>query len=428
MRTIFRHTLALLLLVTATAAQALSPEEERIAAAARDLSGEALTFLEKVVNINSGTLNLKGVRRTGREFDRKLRSLGFETRWIDMPREMQRAGHLFAYRKGNRGKRLLLIGHLDTVFEKRSPFQKFRRDGDKAFGPGIEDMKGGNVVVVYALKALQQTGHLDGTTITIAFHGDEEKVGRPASVSRRDIRSAAEQSDIALGFESRSPGKAVIARRGSSNWRLEVTGLQGHSSQIFGEKYGAGAIFEASRILNAFYEQIRGEEYLTFNPGSIVGGTDVTYDPPTTTGSAYGKTNIIARKVIVDGGLRFITEEQKEAAREKMRAIVAQSLPQSSAEIFFEDRYPAMPPKPGNYELLAELDRISQALGYGPAEPFDPGARGAADIAFVADLVNGLDGLGAVGSGGHTPGESFDIPEFSRSIELSALLIYRLTR
>ncbi len=423
-----RTITALLVLLTTATAQSLSPEEERIAAAARDLSAEALTFLERVVNINSGTLNLKGVRRSGKAFDKPLRRLGFDTRWIDMPRDMQRAGHLFATRKGNRGKRLLLIGHLDTVFEKRSPFQKFRRAGDQATGPGVNDMHGGNVIILYALKALQQTGHLDGVTITIAFHGDEEKPGYPLSISRRDIRTAAEQSDIALGYEARIPGTGTIARRGSSNWRLEVAGVQGHSSDIFGKRYGAGAIFEASRILNAFYEQVRGEQYLTFNPGSIVGGTDVAYDPPTTTGSAYGKTNIIARKVIVDGGLRFITEEQKEAAREKMRRIVARSLPQTSAEIFFEDRYPAMPPVPGNYALLAELDRISRALGYGPAEPFDPGERGAADIAFVADLVDGLDGLGAVGSGGHTPGESLDIPEFGRSIELSALLIYRLTR
>ncbi|MCH7497450.1 MAG: M20/M25/M40 family metallo-hydrolase [Candidatus Marinimicrobia bacterium] len=422
-----RAALTLTLLIAPLAAQGLTPNEQKVVDAARASVNDALTFLEKVVNINSGTLNVKGVRKTGKAFDKPFRQLGFDTRWIGMPAEMQRAGHFLASRKGNRGERLLLIGHLDTVFERRSPFQKYRREGDTAYGPGVNDMKGGNVVILYALKALHQTGNLDGTTIAVILHGDEEKVGYPLSISRRDIRAAAEQSDLALGYEARIPGTGTIARRGSSNWRLEVEGKQGHSSNIFGEKYGSGAIFEASRILNDFHEQMRGEQYLTFNPGSIVGGTDVTYDIPTTTGHAYGKTNIIARKVIVDGGLRFITEEQKEAAREKMRAIVAQNLPQTSAVIFFEDRYPAMPPTDASYALLAEMDRASRDLGHGPVEAFDPGARGAADIAFVADLIAGLDGLGAVGEGGHTPKESLDIPEFIKTLELSALLLYRLT-
>ena len=424
----FRFFLICFALAPLLYGQGLSPEEQQIRETAQSISADALKFLEKVVNINSGTLNLKGVRKVGKAYARKFKGIGFDTRWVDMPPEMLRAGHLIATRSGNRGKKLLLVGHLDTVFEKRSPFQKFTRQGDTAFGPGVNDMHGGNVIFLYALITLHRLGHLDGATIAAVLHGDEEKVGRPHEISRRDIREIARNSDAALAYEAQISGTGTIARRGSSNWFLEVTGRRAHSSGIFSKESGAGAIFEASRILNAFYDEVRGEEFLSFNPGSIVGGTDVAYNANTTSGEAFGKTNVIAQKVVVDGGLRFITEEQKENARDKMREIVSRSLPVTSATITFEDRYPAMPPRPENYALLEVFSRVSLDLGYGVRKPFDPGKRGAGDIAFVAELVPALDGLGVVGSGGHTPQESVNIPEIAKAIEMSALLIYRLTR
>lgn len=114
---------------------------------------ESITFLKKTVNINSGTNNLKGVREVGALFDAEFKKAGLETRWIDMPPEMKRAGHLFAERKGTKGKRLLLIGHLDTVFEPDSPFQTWTDKDSIAVAPGANDMKGGDVIILYALRA-----------------------------------------------------------------------------------------------------------------------------------------------------------------------------------------------------------------------------------------------------------------------------------
>lgn len=394
---------------------------------------EAIALLERTVNINSGTMNHDGVREVGAVLRAELDALGFATEWIELPTEVNRAGHLFARREGDAAAKLLLIGHLDTVFEEEDPFQRFRRlDGDWATGPGIDDMKAGNVVIVYALKALAQAGLLDGMEITVAYTGDEESPGQPTSISRRDLVAAGEWADVALGFESGVRDDeaewATIARRSSTEWRLEVTGRQAHSSGIFSEATGAGAIFEAARILDAFYEEVRGEEYLTFNAGAILGGTEVAYDFEETRGSAFGKTNVVPNRVVVHGGMRTISNEQTLRARRAMREVVARSLPHTQAEITFSDGYPAMPPTDGNRALQRMLSGINVGLGGAPMPALDPSRRGAADISFVAPYADGLAGMGAYGRGGHSPDEALDLGTLSLAIKRAAVMILRLSR
>jgi len=390
---------------------------------------DAIALLEETVNIGSGTMNHDGVRQVGVVMRRELDAMGLETEWIDMPLEMNRAGHLFARNDGD-GKKFLLIGHLDTVFEADDEFQSFERDGDMARGPGVEDMKSGNVIIVYALRALQEIGALDDLAVVVAYIGDEEKAGSPLSIARKDLIEAGKWADVAFGFESAmtfdDTDWATVARRSSSSWKLEVTGKQAHSSGIFSDDTGAGAIFEVARILNAFYDEVRGEEHLTFNAGTIQGGTDVDYDDQQNRGRTFGKTNIVPRKVVVHGGIRTISQEQLERAREKMRAVVAQSLPQTSARIEFWDRYPSMSPTDGNRRLQTQLSEINELLGRGPMPALDPSKRGAADISFVAPYTDGLAGLGALGSGGHTPNESLDLTTMSLAIKRAAILIHRL--
>ena len=410
-------------------AQKLSRVEKKIVEKVTRYDQEAIDFLEKVVNINSGTMNLAGVKAVGNVFDTALKELDFTTQWIEMPKEMNRAGHLFASIRGNKGKKLLLIGHLDTVFEADSPFQTFERKDSIAYAPGGNDMKGGNVVILYALKALHELNLLKDVGITVAFTGDEERTGKPLSISRKDLIEAAKASDIALGFETATGfNNATIARRGASGWKVETSGKRAHSSGVFSERTGAGAIFEMGRILHQFYEEVRGEEYLTFNPGNLLGGTFVDYAPLKSSGSAYGKTNVVAQTAVVHGGLRFISESQKENARDKMRAIVKNHLPSTNATITFTDSYPAMGPTAANKALLNELSEVSQALGFGEVEAYDPGRRGAADISFVADYVDGLDGLGSMGSGAHTPQETVNLKTFNDLIQRTAIFIYRLTQ
>tara|TARA_R110002050_G_scaffold87939_4_gene186084 strand:+ start:1276 stop:2529 length:1254 start_codon:yes stop_codon:yes gene_type:complete len=409
-------------------AQKLTRNEKKIVKNIERNNAEAISFLEKVVNINSGTLNLKGIEKVGKEFAAAFEEIGFESTWIPMPEEMNRAGHLFAEIKGSKGKKLLLIGHLDTVFEEDSPFQTFEMVNDSiAHAPGGNDMKGGDVIVLYALKALKENGLLKDAQIIVAFTGDEESTGNPLEESRKDLIAAAKRSDIALGFETSTGfNYATVARRGSSDWKVVVEGKRAHSSGIFSENTGAGAIFEMSRILNGFYTDVRGEDLLTFNPGTLLGGTFVEFDEMTSKGTVFGKTNVVAQKAEVRGGLRFISEEQKERARDKMREVVSNNLPHTTATVTFEDSYPAMQPTKGNEVLLAKLNTVSLDLNQGEVIAYDPGKRGAADTSFVAEYVDCLDGLGTMGNAAHTPEETVNLNTIEALTKRTALLIYRL--
>ena len=420
---------AFLLLFSFNAVAELNADERRMVEWIDSHAEDAIALLEETVNIGSGTMNHEGVRKVGVVMLRELDQLGLETEWVEMPPEVNRAGHVIA-RKSGQGKKILLIGHLDTVFESDDEFQSFRREGDTGYGPGIDDMKAGNVTIVYALKALLEAGALRDIPVVVVYSGDEEKTGTPLSISREHLVEAGKWADVALGFESAvtfdGTDWATIARRSSSSWVLEVAGKQAHSSAIFRDDVGAGAIFEAARILNGFYDEVRGEEYLTFNAGTIQGGTDVEYDAQQNRGKTFGKRNVVPRKVIVHGGIRTISQEQLERTRDKMRAVVAASLPNTSATIRFWDRYPSMPPTEGNRQLQVAMSGVNEALGRGPMPALDPARRGAADISFVAPYADSLAGLGALGTGGHTPDESLDLTSLPLAIKRAAILIYRL--
>lgn len=423
--------LASMMIAPLAAAGTLAPDEQRMADWVDANSDNAIALLQETVDIPSGSMNFDGVRAVGEVMRRELDALGLETEWIDMPEEVNRAGHLFG-RKGGTGKKFVLIGHLDTVFEIDDGIKNFARDGDIASGHGVYDMKAGNVVIVYALRALKEIGALQDIPLVVAYTGDEEKSGKPLSISRQHLIEAGEWADIALGFEEAmyfdDTDWATVSRRSSSRWTLTVTGKQSHSSNIFNEETGAGAIFETARILNAFYDQVRGEPYLTFNAGNIQGGTEVSYDAATNRGSAFGKTNVVPRSVIVNGGIRAISQDQLNRARAAMTAIVAANHPHTGARIEFSDGYPPMSPSAGNIALQAELSAINVALGRAPMPALDPIRRGAADISFVAPHTDALAGLGAIGGGGHTPNEYLELSSLPLAIKRAAILMYRLSR
>jgi glutamate carboxypeptidase len=409
--------------------QTLTKAEQKILKSVDANTTYAFNLLKDAVNINSGTFNIAGVKQVGELFTKELAALGFTVEWVSLPDSLKRAGHLVAYRKGKKGKKLFLIGHLDTVFEPFMPANPYHQlDDSTATGQGVNDMKGGDVVIIAALKALSEQKLLDETTITVYMTGDEENAGDPKSVSRGDFIERARQHDIALAYET-AMGMSIVAtaRRGASSWRLEAEGKQGHSSGVFGSG-GNGAIYEAARIVNNFREKLSGEEYLTFNPGLFVGGSDVLYNEKVQKGEAVGKTNIISPKAVVIGDLRFLTDEQKEKARDVMREIVAQNLAGTKATISFKDGIPSMPPTSGNEALAKVVNEVSMALGFGEVAAGNPGARGAGDISYIAKYLDCLDGLGASGRGAHAPGETINLNEFPKLIKRNALLIYRLTR
>ena len=404
--------------------------EGQIARAIDASSPGALALLERIVNINSGTMNFAGVRDVGAVLRAELDALGLSTRWVDGA-PFGRAGHLVAERSGP-GPRLLLIGHLDTVFEPSSPFQRFERLSETtARGPGIIDMKGGDVIIVQALGALKAAGVLDRMTITVVMNGDEEHPGEPLAEARRALVDASQGAIAAIGFEDGAgdPHKANTARRGTSSWTLRSTGTPAHSSQIFRDDVGPGAIFETARVLDAFRSRLAGQPYLTFNPGVVLGGTSVALDAPHNQGSAAGKTNVVAKEMVVQGDLRTLSPEQLASTQAVMREIVARPLPHTTSALEFDEGYPPMAPTAGNRRLLALYDAVSRDLGLGPVTAVDPMKTGAADVSFVAGLVPmALDGIGLAGRDDHTDKETADLPMLSALTKRAALLLYRLSR
>ena len=408
----------------------LTASESAILRAVDVHNAQALALLERIVNINSGTMNFAGVRQVGDVLRAQLDALGFRTRWVDGA-SFNRAGHLVAEHPGP-GPKILLIGHLDTVFEPRSPFQKFERfDDSTATGPGIIDMKGGDVIIVHALRALKDVGQLDKMNIVVVFDGDEEHAGLPLSESRRALIEAAKGASVAIGFEDGAgdPHTLVIARRGDIGWRVRSSGISGHSSLIFSDKIGAGAIFESARVLNEFYVQLSHEKYLTFNPGVAVGGSAATLDTTGSVGAADGKTNVVSSHMEVSGDLRTLSPKQLAHAMEVMREIVGHWLPNTSSDITFEDGYPPLAPTDGNRTLLAWYDRVSRDIGTGPVVAVDPSRAGAADVSFVAnDVPMIVDAAGLSGHEDHTERETADLRMLPAQTKRAAVLLSRLAR
>jgi glutamate carboxypeptidase len=400
-----------------------------------------IALLEKLVDINSGTMNLAGVIKVKDILEPQIAALGFTTRWVPMDQLDGRAGDLIAEHpcplgKGKCGKHILLIGHMDTVFEPSSAFQEYKVvpgiNGNVVTGPGVYDMKGGLVIMLAALRAMKAAGALDRSEITMVLDGDEESFGHPLSVSRKDLIDAGKRSDVALEFENgfREGGvngkDAVrLGRRSSLSWTLEATGKSGHSSQVFGNSLGYGAIYELTRILDEFRKELP-EPGLTYNVGLVVGGATAAIDASGVAGSATGKTNVIPTEALAKGDLRTLNEEQTTRVKKKMEAIVRDHLPRTSARIEFAEGYPAMGVTPASDALLAQLQQVNVTLGSPPEVVVDPAQGGAGDIAFVAPYVPGLVGVGIMGNGAHAEGETAYLDSLPKQAKRMALLMYRL--
>lgn len=389
-------------------------------------------LLEALVNVNSGSRNLPGVTKVGTMIRAELEPLGFQVRWIPMEKA-GRAGHIVAVHKGSgRGKRMLLIGHLDTVFEPDSPFQRWELKGkDWAEGPGAGDDKGGMVVIVAALRAMKAAGTLKGADIEIVLTGDEEDAGDPIEIARADLIAAGKRADVALDFEGlvRDGGRDMgsVARRSSSSWVVKATGTTGHSSGIFSDKVGYGAIYELTRIIDRFRQDLP-EPNLTYNVGLIAGGATQSTDADGIRATATGKTNIIAPIAEARGDLRTLSDEQTERVRKKMEAIVAAHLPGTGATIEFDKGgYPAMAPTPGNQAILNRLNSVNRDMGLPEMPPLDPLKRGAGDVSFVAKDVDSFAGMGPYSTGDHAPGEKVDLTSIPLQAKRAAILMSRLS-
>jgi glutamate carboxypeptidase len=423
---------------------ALSPSELKMVSFIDDHYADTLTFLETAVNINSGTNNLAGVVAVADLFEPRLQKLGFKT-WREDLKAVKRGVHLFASHQGNPSNpKLLLIGHLDTIFEPESGFLQWKDLGNGyASGPGAGDMKGGDVVLLQVLEALNAAGELSNMNITIAMTGDEETPGPDPdggyATSRSTLVNLGKQTDYVLAFEpcTGDINSAKTFRRGSSTWFLTASAKTGHSSLIFNKDMGPGSIYPISKILARFYSDLRSDKALTFNTGHFIAGTLIERDSPYSA-KMIGKDNVIAAKTEVYGDIRFLTPEILRETREKMKAIMTEEIEAINqeydpvahvkSEITYADRYPAMIETKGNLALLAGYSAANQDLGFGPVTRFTANA-GAADASFVAPDVKGvIDGLGPFTIGMHSNDEVVNLESIKLTAKRAAVFTLRLNK
>ncbi|MBM7071669.1 M20/M25/M40 family metallo-hydrolase [Shewanella sp. 202IG2-18] len=315
-----------------------------------------------------------------------------------------------------------MIGHLDTVFAKESPCQKFVLDGDKAHGPGVVDNKGGNLVIRYAMKALAHTNQLKGKCIFVALMGDEESSIGGAKLDRQNLIKFAKKSKAALGFEWQIANKGTIARRGYTSWKLTSSATAIHSSRIFSKEVGFGSAYEQARVLNTFRKAFSDSNGLTVNPGEIVGGSSVKLKTEKDC-EGYGKDNITAGIVVSEGDQRFKTQAQLKNAKVMMEKIVATPLLKTKSKIEFVDEKPAMAATPENMAIFNKYAEIAAQVGEHNITPLDASKRGAADINHVAPFVPTLGGVGVLGTGLHSVQETIDLASFPKAMLKTALLV-----
>ena len=415
----------------AVATRILSTIEERRPA--------ALSLLEEIVNIDSFTTRFEGVKKVATVFVREFEALGLDTHWSDGA-GYQRAGHLIARSRNQDRQELphvLLIGHLDTAVASFRPFS-LSPDGHTAYGTGVCDMKGGDVILVEALRALHSAEVLDRLRVTVYLAGDEEDTGSPLIQARREFQQIGDQADIAIGFEGGDGDirNALIGRRGFSTWVLEVTGRRGHAGKVFTEEIGTGAALEMSRILHSFYQTLIQRPNITFNPGVVVAGTEIVQKSGSKPGQVQakhqryrvsGQPNTVTNVARVNGDLRALTPEDLEWAITQMQSIVKENLPGTSATLTVVESGPPFAPTAENEKLFQLYNEGSIALGESPVAAANPRFSGVADINFVAGRVTAaLDGIGIGGANEHREDEEADVSTLPLQTQRAALLLYRI--
>lgn len=339
---------------------------------------EALAMLRHLVEIQSGSRNKPGLDHMAREMARILGEILPEVRVVsfadhgDMVLARTRAAAT-----GRPGT--VLLGHMDTVFPADTHFRNYREDNDRAYGPGVYDMKGGLVVAVYALKALAELGLLDDMPVTVLCNSDEE-IGSP--VSRALIEDTVRSARAALVFEGGGPQHDVVTgRKGRTGLKLTVRGRAGHAA-----KGGAKASAIAELAAKIVAMEGLNKDDVTVNVGLISGGIG---------------PNTVPDLATAEIDVRFLTPASQTMVEAELARIAGEcTVPGTRGELQAVSGRPPMPPTDGNRRLYLLARKQAQILGYELPEEL---RSGVSDANFIAALnVPVLDGLGPVGDLDHS--------------------------
>ena len=379
-----------------------------------------LEMLERITNINSGSLNKQGVNELASIFSEELRLLGFSISTlpgevIEMPScpgsdyNVDVADHVLASKSGS-GSRLLMMGHFDTVFPLDSPFQEFSREGDTMYGPGVSDMKGGLVVMLYALKALNENGGLSDKSITVLLNSDEEM---GSLSSRKYLEEQAMLHDWGLVYESSGNNRLTRERKGLGQARFVVHGRASHAGGA--HEQGRSAIKELA------YKIVQIENITDYETG-------VTVNVGVVSGGEARNTIAPCAEALID--LRYPRAQQGIDTVAKFEKIFGSiySYPVDSGEITTESwsnlHRPAKIATPESDYLLNKTIAIGRLLG----QELGIGDSGGGTDGSLTQAVGlpTLDSLGSAGTGAHSNREQGRVSSLIERAKLSAVLIRRL--
>ncbi len=371
---------------------------------------EFLDVLREMVNVDCGSYTPEGVNRIADLCEEGFRNGGWEVERIPHhPRDGEpQLGDLLTGRlSGAGGPRILMIGHMDTVFDPGTAAERpFRIEGDRAHGPGVSDMKGGLLLGFVAVEALQEAGFAGFGTITYVCNPDEE-IGSP--FSGPVIRELAKETDFAFILESaRENGDIVSARKGVSDYRIEIAGRAAHAG-VEPEK-GRSAVLEAAYKTVALHELNGRWPGITVNVGAIEGGT---------------RTNVVAERCTLAVDVRATQEETLAAAEAEVERIAqTHTVPDVSVSVHAGKWHRPMEKKEGGARLAALAIEVAAELGF---ELRDAATGGASDANTTSAAgVPTLDGLGPVGGNDHAPGEWIDLSSVVPRIALLAGLLSKV--
>jgi glutamate carboxypeptidase len=365
--------------------------------------GEAIAFLEALVNQDSGTYDRLAVNRVADQLAGAYVDLGFS---VDRFPQIEFGDHLLASRPGAApATSLLCIGHMDTVFPAGTAAARpFRVEGDRATGPGVLDMKGGLTTLLFALRALAATESQAFRKLrcSVLINSDEE-IGSPTS--RQMFLDLAHRHQAAIVLEPARPnGECVIGRKGVGQFHLEVSGRQAHAGSQ--PELGINAIWELAHKVCAMQRLADLRLGTTVNVGVIRGGE---------------RSNVVPDRASADVDLRIWNAEEADRVLRAFHEIAEHStVPGATCTLTGEVTNPPWQTNAGTRRMLEILNQAAAPLGL-TFEGVTTG--GGSDGSRTAPVIPTLDGLGPVGSKAHSPEEYLDVASLRQRAALLALFV-----
>lgn len=381
-----------------------------VAKAAEALRGRREEFagaLREMVELDCGTFSPEGVNRVADLCEARFRAGGWEVERRPHRGPRPALGDLLVGRlAGPGGPRVLLLGHMDTVFPDGTAAERpFRVEGDRALGPGISDMKGGLLSGFFAVEELRDLGERAFGGLTYVCNPDEE-IGSP--FSGPVIKGLAREADVCFVLEAaRENGDVVSARKGVGAVRIEVVGRAAHAG-VEPER-GRSAVLEAAHKVIALHALNGRWPGVTVNAGVIGGGT---------------RPNVVADRCVVDADVRAVdAASQDEAEAEVRRVAGTHTVPGVTARVTFRNWHPPMERTTATARLVDLARRVGSEVGLSVGDASTGGASDGNTVAAAG--VPTLDGLGPVGGDPHGPAEWLELASVPERVALLAGMIAR---